>query len=82
MPEHIVGIVKLFIVVTLGTASPELVSILLAELQTPLADRFVAHDHAPCKEQLFYVAIADGKPIVEPDGIADDFLWEAMPLVQ
>ncbi len=54
----------------------------LAELPRPLADRFVGDDDAALSEQFRDIALAEAKPEVEPDGVADDLLWEAVSFVR
>ena len=46
-----------------------------------LAHRLVRHDHAPLRQQLFDVAVTEGKPEVQPHRVADDHGREAMPFV-
>ena len=58
----------------LGATSTQLIGILLAELETPLAHCFVGHDDTTFGQQLFYVAVAQVEAIVQPDGVADDLL--------
>lgn len=50
----------------------QLVGILLAEPQSPLADRLVGHDDTPAGHQLLDVAKAQRKTEVEPHHMADD----------
>jgi hypothetical protein len=69
------------LVAGLGPSMPELIGILLAELVAPLPNRFVSHRDATGEEELFHVAIAEAKPEIEPDCVADDLGREAMILV-
>lgn len=50
----------------------QLIGILLAEPQSPLADRLVGHDDTPAGNQLFDVAKTERKTEVEPYYMADD----------
>ena len=50
----------------------QLIGILLAEPQRPLADRLVGNDDTPAGHQLCNVAKAQRKPEVEPRHVADD----------
>ena len=43
-----------------------------AKRGAPLPDRFVRHDDIALGQQVFDVAQAQGKPVVEPDRVADD----------
>jgi len=46
------------------TATTELVSKLLAELTAPFANRFIRHEHAPFRQELFDIAEAEAEPKV------------------
>ena len=46
--------------------------ILTTKLPAPATDRFVADGHSPLSHHLLDVAIADAKPKVQPDTLADD----------
>jgi len=52
--------------------SPQSSSIGRTELLTPISDRLVRHNDAPLSEQVFDVAKAQGEPMVQPNGVADD----------
>ena len=56
----------------LGPAPSELVGILLAKLQTPLPNRFIAHEDAPLSQKVFNVAVAQREAVVEPDRVTDN----------
>jgi hypothetical protein len=49
-------------------SSTQLMCIGLARIQTPLAHRLAGHDDAAFGQQLFRVAVAEGKPIL-PEAI-------------
>jgi hypothetical protein len=53
----------------------------LAKLPAPFPDRFIRHDDATGKQELFGVAIAETKPKIEPNGVADDLAWETVVLI-
>jgi hypothetical protein len=57
------------------------IGVILPKLATPLADRFVGHSDAALEQQLLGVTVAQGKPIVEPDTVADDFAGKAVVLI-
>jgi hypothetical protein len=64
-----------------GTAATELISILLAELAAPFANRLIGHDDSTFKQQLFDIAEAEAKPKVQPHRVADDFRRKAVVLI-
>jgi hypothetical protein len=43
------------------------------ECDAPLPDRFVRHDDIALCQQVLDVAQAQGKPVVQPDCVTDDF---------
>jgi hypothetical protein len=57
-----------------------LVDIGLTKLATPFADRFIRHDDATGKQQLFDILVAEAEPAVEPDAVADDLDRKAVIL--
>ena len=57
------------------------IRVVLAKLQTPLADGFMGDVDAALEQEFFHVAIAQREAIVEPDAMADDLAGEAMVLV-
>lgn len=67
-------LIQVPLVAGLGAATAQSVGILLPERQTPLADRFVGHDHAAFGQQFFDIAVAQGKAEIEPHRMADDRL--------
>src|SRR5215813_12383460 len=64
-----------------GPPAPELVGIHLSEFPTPLPDRLVSHNHSAGEEQLFDVAVAKAKAVVQPDTMTDDLSREAVVFV-
>jgi hypothetical protein len=65
----------------LRASTTELVRKLLTELAAPLADRFIGDDDATGEQELFHIAVAEAKPEIEPDAVADDLRWEAVMLI-
>ncbi len=63
------------------SSTSEFIGVGLAELPRPLAHRFVGHDNATFREQLFHVTVAQGEAKVEPDGVADDLFRKAVAFV-
>ena len=56
--------------------SPNLPCFLLsagAKLLTPVPDRFVGDKDSSLREQVFCVSKAQGEPVVQPNGMTDDF---------
>ena len=51
---------------------PQFLSEERCELDVPLAQRFVAHLNAALVQQFLNIALAQGKPVVEPKGMLDD----------
>ena len=60
----------------------KLVGVGLAQLQTPLAHRFVGHQDAAFSEQVLNISITQGEAVGEPDGVSDDLLWQAEAFVR
>ena len=53
----------------------------MAELETPIPDRFVADRDPTLGQNGFYIAVTQVEIEVEPDGMGDDFSWIPMPFV-
>ena len=64
-----------------GSSALQLIGIILPKLQTPLADGLVGHIDTAFKEELLYVAVAQGEAIIKPDAMADDLPGEAVVFV-
>jgi hypothetical protein len=58
-----------------------LVRVCLAKLPTPLTDRFIRHDDATGKQQLFDIPVAEAEAEVQPDAMADDLGREMVALL-
>ena len=61
--------------------APQLIGIVLPELEAPLADGFIGDVDAAFKQHLLHIAVAQGEPRVEPDAMADDLAGEAVIFV-
>jgi hypothetical protein len=61
---------------------PEVIRVWLPELLVPLADGLVGHDDPTSEQELFHITIAEAKPEIEPDGVADDLRRKTMILVR
>ena len=64
-----------------GPSMPELIGIGLPELQAPLPDGFIGHDHPTGEQEFFDIAVAETEAEVQPDAIADDLSREAVVFV-
>ncbi len=53
-----------------------------SEFLTPVSDRFVGNKDSSLREQVFYVSKAQGKPVVQPNGVTDDVRRKAMPSIK
>ena len=60
---------------------PQIASIGRTELQTPISNCLVRNDEASLSKQVFDVAKAHREPMVQPDGVTDDFRWKAVPSI-
>jgi hypothetical protein len=59
----------------------ELIRILLPKLAAPFADRLVGDNHPTGEQEFFHIAIAQVKPEIEPNGVANDLDREAVVLI-
>lgn len=59
----------------------ELIGVLLAELASPLTDRFVGHGDAAGEQELFHISVAEAETEIQPDAVADDFRRKATVLI-
>jgi hypothetical protein len=80
--DHRKDFVELPRVAGFGSTLPQLVGILLAEFQTPLAHGLVRHNDAAFGQQSLDIAAAAAEAIVQPDGITDDLLREAVACIE
>ena len=62
-------------------ASLQLPGVIGAGLLAPLPNGFVRHDDAACGEQILDIPEAQTVSVVQPDGVADDVRWKAVPKV-
>jgi len=53
-----------------------------SEFLTPVSDRFVGDKDSSLREQVFCVSKAQGEPMVQPNGVTDDFRRKAMPSIK
>src|SRR6266498_3476915 len=77
--EHLIHVPR---VARPRTPPPELIGVLLATLQAPLAARFVRHDHAADEQPFFHVAVTEIAAEIEPDGMADHLTRKTMMCVE
>ena len=55
--------------------------ILGADLPAPVADRFVGYGDSALRQEILDVSEAQVKPVIQPDGVADDLGWEPVAAV-
>jgi hypothetical protein len=60
---------------------PQLIGIVLSELEAPLAHGFIGDIDTACEQHLLHISVAQGEAIVEPDAVADDLAGEAVIFV-
>ncbi len=53
-----------------------------SEFLTPVSERFVGDKDSSLCKQVFYVSKAQGEPMVQPNGVTDDFRRKAMPSIK
>jgi len=63
------------------TPSPQRPRVLRAEGLTPLPNRLVGNDDATLREQVLGIAETQAEPVIQPDGVADDFRWKSVSSV-
>ena len=49
---------------------------------TPVSDRFIGDKDASLGEQVFYVSKAQGEPMVQANGVTDDFRRNAVASIK
>ena len=74
-------LVQMPFIAWLGASTLQLIRVVLAKLQTPLADGFMGDVDPAFEQQLLHVAVAQGEAIIESDAMADDLPGEAVVLV-
>ena len=65
-----------------GSPLADLIGDCLAKLGRPLAHGLVSHTNPSCREHLLDHAKAQGKPEVEPNGMADDLGRKAIAVIE
>jgi len=65
----------------LRASVPQLISVVLPKLQTPLADGFMGDVDPALEQQLLHLAVTQREAVIEPDPMADDLAGEAVVLV-
>ena len=53
-----------------------------SKLPAPGSNRFVGYGDATLSEKVLDIAKAESEPMVQPNGMADDFGWKAMASIQ
>src|SRR5450755_1442375 len=65
-------------VVRFGSREPAVSRDRRTKLQDPAADSLVADAQTSRGQQILDVSVAQGEPQIEPNGVANDFGWEAV----
>ena len=69
--------------VTEATLSPrQSPSIRWSKLPAPGSNGFVGHGDATLGEKVLDIAKAQREPMIQPNGVADDFGWKAVASIQ
>src|SRR5499427_4131186 len=74
-------LVQIPLVSWLGASTLQSIGIVLAKLQTPLADGFMGDVDTAFEQQLLHVTIAQREAVIEPDPMADDLAGKAVIFV-
>lgn len=61
-----------------GAFASKLIGIPLSELLAPFPNRFIGDLNAPIEHHFLNVSVAQGKGVVEPNAVANDFTRESM----
>jgi hypothetical protein len=61
--------------------TPQATSVLRTEPPTPLSNRLVGDGDAALSEEIFGISKAHTEPVVEPNGVTDDFRRESVAVV-
>ncbi len=64
------------------TFATKLIGVLLPEFLAPLPHRFIRHLDPAIQHHVLDLPIAQGKPVVEPNTVANNFAGESMTGVQ
>ena len=62
-------------------ATLEISCVFRSKLPAPLPDRLVGDDNPPLRQEFLDIAEAQGKPMVKPNTVADDFVREPVTAV-
>jgi hypothetical protein len=69
------------LVTRLRAPTAELIGLRLSEFSAPLPDRLVGDDDATGEQELFHITVAEAKPEIQPDAVADALDREAVVLI-
>ena len=61
--------------------APQALGIFRPKLDAPEANRFVACDSTPFRQQVFDISMAQIEAMIQPDSVADDVGWKTVALV-
>ncbi len=65
-----------------ASSPPQGAGIRGSKLPAPGSNRFVGHHDATLSEKVLDIAKAESEPMVQPNGMADDLGWKAVPSIQ
>ncbi len=60
----------------------QLVGVVWTKPTAPLPNRFIGNLNSKFCQKIFDVAETEAEPVVQPNGVADDFWWEPMSVIQ
>ena len=63
-------------------SSPQSMNIRWSKLSAPGSNCFAGYGDASLREKVLDIAKAQGEPMVQPNGMADDFGWKAVASIQ
>ena len=75
MPEHLIKVPP---DVRSRARCPQPPGIGLPELQCPAPHRFIRNINTTLSEQILNISVAEGKPVIQPDGVLNDRGWKAV----
>jgi hypothetical protein len=74
-------LIQMPLVATTRVTTSQFIGIGLPKLQTPLPNRFIAHDDPALRQKLFHITETERETEIEPHSVAHDFRREAESFV-
>jgi DNA-binding LacI/PurR family transcriptional regulator len=59
------------------TVAPQLIGVLLPEFLAPFSNRFIRYFDAALEHHFLNIPVAQGKGVIKPDTVADNFALES-----